>query len=212
MKECRSCRIELGLQIQTKPPAASKETQEKAIKARTGIKRESSKKVMLYRTLFNNDSLKTPEMKLKQREAKLGKTGELANRWAGGYTEERVIREKTYRRNYKNNRLKNDPSFLAIKMARERTRQFLKYNKKNTTYSKRLGCSHSEFKSYIESKFIAGMSWNNYGEWHLDHIFPLSVAYEMGKEKFAEACNYKNIQPLWAEDNISKSNKIGGVS
>ena len=49
------------------------------------------------------------------------------------------------------------------------------------------------------------MSWDNYGKWHIDHIIPLSSANS--EDDIYKLCNYTNLQPLWAEDNLKKSNK-----
>jgi hypothetical protein len=69
-----------------------------------------------------------------------------------------------------------------------------------------LGCTIDEFKRYIEGKFGGGMSWDNYGEWHLDHIIPLSKFKLEDRQQLLIACNYTNYQPLWGKDNMSKSN------
>ena len=69
-----------------------------------------------------------------------------------------------------------------------------------------LGCTIDEFKSYIESKFKKGMTFENYGEWHLDHIIPLATAKTT--EDVIKLCHYTNFQPLWAEDNLKKGAKI----
>lgn len=69
-----------------------------------------------------------------------------------------------------------------------------------------IGVSFLEFKEYIESKFQEGMSWENHGEWHLDHIIPISMA--KNEQKVIELNHYSNFQPLWAKDNLKKSNKI----
>lgn len=71
-----------------------------------------------------------------------------------------------------------------------------------------LGCSIQELKIYLESLFQAGMSWDNWGiyGWHIDHIKPISLFDLTNPEQVKEACNYKNLQPLWAIDNIKKSN------
>jgi hypothetical protein len=73
---------------------------------------------------------------------------------------------------------------------------------------KNLGCSVSEFLVHLEAKFTEGMSWNNYGKWHIDHIRPLSSFDLTDPLQLAAACNYKNLQPLWAFDNISKNGKL----
>jgi hypothetical protein len=69
-----------------------------------------------------------------------------------------------------------------------------------------LGCTIEEFRTYIESKFKIGMSFENHGEWHLDHIYPISLA--KSEEEVIKLNHYTNFQPLWAEDNIKKSNQI----
>ena len=52
------------------------------------------------------------------------------------------------------------------------------------------------------------MNFQNYGKWHVDHIKPIS-SYNLENEKELFECfNYKNLQPLWAHDNLVKSNKI----
>ena len=69
-----------------------------------------------------------------------------------------------------------------------------------------IGCSAIELKDYIESKFQDGMSWENYGRegWHVDHIRPCA-SFDLSDPKQQEECfHYKNLQPLWAKDNLSK--------
>lgn len=70
-----------------------------------------------------------------------------------------------------------------------------------------LGCSIKELKIYLEKQFTEGMSWNNYGEWHIDHIKPLSRFNLSLLEEQKIACNFTNLQPLWAIDNNKKGNK-----
>ncbi len=67
-----------------------------------------------------------------------------------------------------------------------------------------LGYSALELKEHLENLFAEGMSWKNYGEWHIDHIKPLS---KFDKETPSNVVNsLSNLQPLWANDNLSKSN------
>lgn len=78
------------------------------------------------------------------------------------------------------------------------------YKKSHRTESI-LGCTIQEFKEYIENKFTEGMSWENHGEWHLDHKTPVSWA----KSEFEiyDLNHYTNFQPLWRIDNLSKGNR-----
>lgn len=78
--------------------------------------------------------------------------------------------------------------------------------KKKNNVQEILGCNFQEFKVYIENQFEDGMSWDNRGEWHLDHITPLSTAKNY--DELIKLNHYTNFQPLWAIDNIRKGNKI----
>lgn len=96
------------------------------------------------------------------------------------------------------------------KRLRSRFNQAFKRNSKVGSAVKDLGCSIEDFKNYLESKFQEGMTWDNYGQWHIDHVKPLSSFNLMDIEEVIKACHYTNLQPLWAKDNLSKSNKIIG--
>ncbi len=61
--------------------------------------------------------------------------------------------------------------------------------------------------SHIESMFEPGMSWDNWGEWHIDHIRPLASFDLENAERLAEACHYTNLRPLWKVDNLRKGEK-----
>ena len=69
-----------------------------------------------------------------------------------------------------------------------------------------LGCSYDEFKTHLEQQFTDGMHWLNQGEWHLDHIYPVSLAKD--ESHLLELNHYTNFQPLWAIDNFRKGNKL----
>jgi hypothetical protein len=115
-------------------------------------------------------------------------------------------REK--RNQYEINRKKTDIIFRLKHLVRNRILKFLnlkKINKKHKTFEI-IGCTPQELKIHLEQKFIDGMSWENQGKWHIDHIIPLSSA--TNEEELYKLCYFTNLQPMWATDNIKKGNKI----
>jgi 5-methylcytosine-specific restriction endonuclease McrA len=62
-----------------------------------------------------------------------------------------------------------------------------------------IGCTYEQLIVHLEKQFTEGMTWDNYGKWEIDHIVPLSRGGSF---------HYTNLQPLWREDNLKKSNKI----
>ena len=89
-----------------------------------------------------------------------------------------------------------------------RLRKALKGQHKVYKTIKGLDCSIATFKLYIENQFEEGMTWDNYGEWHLDHVLPLASYDLTDEEQFLEAANWLNYQPLWAKDNIAKGGRL----
>jgi hypothetical protein len=92
---------------------------------------------------------------------------------------------------------------------RARVREALK-NKSQKAFGTEalLGCSIDELKTHLESQFTEGMTWENYGEWHIDHIRPCA-SFNLTDPAEQKICfHYSNIQPLWASDNLSKGDKI----
>jgi hypothetical protein len=78
------------------------------------------------------------------------------------------------------------------------------YSKKSKVFNI-LGCSFQDFKAHIESQFQPGMSWENRHLWHIDHIMPVSMAKTY--DEVVRLNHYKNLRPLWAHENLSKSDK-----
>jgi len=82
--------------------------------------------------------------------------------------------------------------------------------KKFCGYNEYIGCTPQELVEHLESKFHEcpttgkAMTWDNHGEWHVDHIRPLASFDLTKEEEFLQAHHYSNLQPLWAEENLSK--------
>lgn len=93
---------------------------------------------------------------------------------------------------------------------RQRLYLAVRFTKKAGSAVKDLGCPVEHLKAHLEQQFLDGMTWDNWSVhgWHIDHKRPLSAFDLTDVEQFRQAVHYTNLQPLWAHDNISKSNKL----
>jgi len=105
---------------------------------------------------------------------------------------------------YMRRKRRNDIHFRLADNLRCRLYQALKRNYKAGSAVSDLGCSIEELKQHLESQFQEGMTWDNYGQWHIDHIKPLASFDLINRDQLLEACHYTNLQPLWALDNLLK--------
>lgn len=126
------------------------------------------------------------------------------------YRENNKEKLQNYRYFYNKNRRETDTFFNLKNSVSHRVRQFLKVKKitKNNKTFEIVGCTPEFLKEHLEKQFKDGMTWENYGlfGWHIDHIIPLSSAKT--EEEIYKLCHYTNLQPLWAEENLKKNNKI----
>ena len=92
---------------------------------------------------------------------------------------------------------------------RSRLRQAINHNYKSGSAVRDLGCTIKQLMAHLEAQFVQGMTWDNwaYDGWHIDHIKPLASFDLADREQFLQACRYTNLQPLWAEENLSKNAK-----
>lgn len=109
---------------------------------------------------------------------------------------------------YERNKLKTDPLFRFQKNIRRRVLAAFKNSYKLDTTKNLIGCSWEELRNYLEKQFKEGMTWENYGQWHIDHIIPLSSFNLLDEKEVKKAIHYSNLQPLWAIDNLKKGNRI----
>lgn len=107
------------------------------------------------------------------------------------------------------NKYRSNIQYRLSQSVRTRISTCLKNNQtiKNKNTAELLGCSIQDLKKHLESQFTKGMTWDNYGEWHVDHIRPC-VSFDLSDESQQSECfHYSNLQPLWAFDNVSKGGK-----
>lgn len=128
----------------------------------------------------------------------------------------RSLRKKQYWENpekakednriYSKNRAKNDDVYRFKLRCRKKIWEALKtkrYPEKSKHYHlDLLGCDAESLINHIENLFYDGMTWENYGTWHIDHIKPLALAKTC--EEVKQFFNFSNLQPLWCKDNIMK--------
>ncbi|WP_096911011.1 MULTISPECIES: hypothetical protein [Acinetobacter] len=113
-----------------------------------------------------------------------------------------------YTRKYRKNRRQADKLFAIKQNMRARFRfELAKRGEEQLIKANQyLGCSWIFLRDYLAEKFTDGMSWENYGDWHVDHVIPLASA--KSKEELIRLWHYSNLQPLWASDNILKGAKM----
>ena len=128
----------------------------------------------------------------------------------------RAYRERTKEHRNKQRRARRaiDPIYQMQTALRARCSDAfnrISLNKKTKTISL-LGAEWTIIKSHIEAQFLVGMTWENYGNatWHIDHIIPLASATT--EIELIKLCHYKNLQPLWAMDNIKKGSKLFNIT
>jgi len=162
-------------------------------KVRTKIYREKNKKI-LY--------IKNKEYREKIKEERLIDL-EFNNEW--------LLNKREYFNQYHKKRKLNDPlyklsnnirSLIGSSFKRACDGTYVKGEKTENI----LGCSISDLINHLKVLFLDGMSFENYGEWEIDHIIPISSAKDENEIYLLN--HYTNLQPLWKIDNIKKGNKI----
>ena len=126
---------------------------------------------------------------------------EQRTRWARDNYEKRKINHRVIERNKR----KINPLYRLHQSVSTSIRQFLREGKAGKNWERITGYSLNELKAHLEQRFKLGMTWANYGKWHIDHIIPISSfsINEVGK-----CWALENLQPLWAKENILKGARI----
>ena len=170
------------------------------------------------RNLARKEYRKTQHYKTKEKEYRIknkDKYFDLRKSWR----EKNPDKNKKTNNKWQNFKRVNDPNFKIRSNFSRRVNNALSAYVKNGKFLQKkrteqlLGCTVNKYKEYLESKFYPNstsgkpMTWDNYGlhGWHIDHIKPCA-SFDLTNEKEQLECfNYKNTQPMWAEENLSKS-------
>jgi hypothetical protein len=128
------------------------------------------------------------------------------------WREKNIDKHREYKRKYEKHRKDTDPAYKLIANFRTAIYQVLKENnvEKNKHYFDILQYTPEELISHLEKQFTDGMTWDNYGEWHVDHRMPISsFNFEsIDDDSFIKCWSLDNLQPMWGKENIVKSNNI----
>jgi hypothetical protein len=188
-------------QIAMRKAVYSNANKEKIARQKTEYRQKNAKKVADLQARYRHSNKEKLAAYLQSNKEKI-----VARRAAYYQANKEKINEKYYTRK------KTNPIFnIGCKM-RNRVYCAIKsqYTKKAHKTTELLGCDFPTLKRHIEKLFTKGMTWEAVmmGEIHIDHIVPCSK-FNLADPAQQKACfHYKNLQPLWAADNLRKSNKI----
>ena len=161
-------------------------------------------------TIFNKERKKLLDFKNKDHinevRRKRRQTEEGAKRVAADNKRYGIKHRKKLTQKYLNRR-RTDPNFKILTILRGRIKDVLKGHSKSDSTINILGCTIEELWIHLESKFTEGMTRQNHGKWHVDHIIPCA-SFDLTKPEQQVKCfHYTNLQPLWALDNLKKGKR-----
>ena len=142
----------------------------------------------------------------KEKQRIENKARDLARRNDPDYIEAK----REWKKRWHKKALKENPGYKIAHRLRSRLNNVMRTGNKAGSAIKDLGCSVDELRIHLESKFQPGMSWENHSAsgWHIDHIIPLAAFDLTDRNQFLIACHYLNLQPLWKDENFSKSDTL----
>ncbi|MFA5340597.1 MAG: hypothetical protein WC332_02355 [Clostridia bacterium] len=115
-----------------------------------------------------------------------------------------------YAKQLQKTRYLTDPSFRVQHNMATAVNSSLRGKKNHKRWVDLLGYDVDKLKNHLAKQFVDGMNWDNYGKWHIDHKIPIS-AFNINSYDdydFKRCWSLKNLQPLWASDNLHKHAKL----
>lgn len=143
------------------------------------------------RNEYSRNHAKKPEVMKVRREQKLV------------YWERKKEEIQPKRTVYMKRKRQVDPNARIANVMRATLNHLITGKIKST--SKNIGCDSLGLKMHLSKLFIENMSWDNYGDWELDHKVPVSAFNLQDKDEFDKCWNYTNLQPMWKSENRTKS-------
>ena len=108
------------------------------------------------------------------------------------------------------NQYRTNPNFrIAVTVRKHLRRIVMSGGVKDAASISYVGCTSAKLRRHLEKQFTPGMTWQNHGEWHIDHIIPLAAFdFAAFPAQIKQAEHYTNLRPMWARDNLSKSDTL----
>lgn len=183
-------------QINTKKKIYRETNREKVLAQKKAGYRKNRKEVLEQRKIYHNLNRET--ILKKQKICRDSKKQERSAKQA-------IRRKRMWR---------EDPNYRLVTCLRGRCRDAMSGRRKSAPTMKLVGCSVEFLRTYLETLFKAGMTWENHGlgkdKWHIDHIRPCASFDLTDPEQQRECFHYTNMQPLWSQENISKGSRYNG--
>jgi hypothetical protein len=200
---------QIGKKYSVSEKTISRVLKENNVKMDTSGRRNVGGKEASNKKYYESNKEKISEYYSKWKKDKKQHLKEYHKQWRM----ENVDKWRKTKRDYERNRKATDPLYKLISNFRTAIYQVLKESnvEKNKHYFDILQYTPEQLITHLELQFKDTMSWDNYGEWHVDHKLPITHfnIVEMGDDEFMKCWSLDNLQPMWGVENIRKSNKIG---
>lgn len=185
-RDCKTCGINKKIEEFSVGDSTSKSCRECRNKKQVEYREKNRDKVRLIKKEWRKKNRKKENKRVRE--------------WKSSLTEEQKEDQRIKRNEYLKKKRKEDPQFTMKEAMHRMLNRTLNYKNKST--SELLGYSKKDLQNHIESLFLDGMSWENRGDWHIDHIRPICSFPTGTPPDIINALD--NLQPLWWYDNLSK--------
>ena len=210
--DCADCRKKYDKHRLNLPSVKSRRKELSAIRHSDPVLGEILRKK--YRERYHK---LTEEQKLAKHQRQYKNNKKKYAQWNKEYRLKNKDKIASYMKEYIQKRRRDDVTFKLndhISRLINHSLHSIGLSKRGNRWWELVGYKTDALKKHLESQFVNGMSWDNYGKWHIDHIIPQDffVFNSVNDVEFKMCWRLENLQPLWASDNIRKSNKIKAVA
>ena len=192
-RKCKTCRADDAKKYYEKNRDKMKERNKKWRENNRGKRRVAQRRYVA----------KHPNYIKEWRKKNHKKNSTTSKRWKKSNPEKVKLHSKKYLE-----KLKESPSYKIKDRLRRSFKRWLFKGYKSARTQRLVGCTREEARNWIEAQFLPGMTWGNYGAWHIDHMLPWEHFNLLDEGTHPQVMHYTNLQPLWGPDNSIKGKKV----